>query len=207
MLYENTVLEPGTLALLRHLGGILAGDGFFLVGGTALAIQIGHRRSIDLDFFTRESFDPDRILDSLSATLPPHGIVVGGRALHTLNLLLSGIKVDLIRYAYPLLEPLVEADGYTMLALPDIAAMKLAAITNRGSKKDFVDLYFLLERYPIQTLLDFYRRKFPDHDSFFVIRSLAYFEDADMEPEPVMLQEVGWATIKATVAQAVRTLG
>jgi hypothetical protein len=185
----------------------LAGDGFFLVGGTALAIQIGHRRSIDLDFFTREAFDPDRILDSLSATLSTHGIIVGGRASHTLNLTLSGVKVDLIRYAYPLLEPLVEAVGYTMLALPDIAAMKLAAITNRGSKKDFFDLYFLLERHSIQTLLDFYRRKYPDHDLFFVLRSLAYFEDADMEPEPIMLQQVGWGTVKETVAKAVRTLG
>lgn len=207
MLFENAVLEPGTRALLRRLGGILAGDGFFLVGGTALAIQIGHRRSIDLDFFTREAFDPDRILGLLSATLPPDGIVVGGRAAHTLNLTLAGVKVDLIRYAYLVLEPLVQADGYTLLALPDIAAMKLAAITNRGSKKDFVDLYFLLECYPIQTLLNFYRRKFPDHDPFFVIRSLAYFDDADLEPEPVMLREASWGLVKEAVAKAVRTLG
>jgi len=126
MLFENAVLEPGTRALLRRLATVLAGDGFFLVGGTALAIQIGHRRSIDLDFFTREAFDPDRILESLSATLPPDGIIVGGRAAHTLSLTLSGVKVDLIRYGYPLLEPLVQADGYTLLALPDIAALKLA---------------------------------------------------------------------------------
>lgn len=207
MLFENAVLEPGTRTLLRRLGGILAGDRFFLVGGTALAIQIGHRRSIDLDFFTREAFDPDRILESLSATLPPDGIIVAGRAAHTLNLTLSGVKVDLIRYDYPLLEPPVEADGYTLISLQDIAAMKLAAITNRGSKKDFIDLYFLLERYPIQTLLDFYRRKFPDHDVFFVIRSLAYFDDADLEPDPVMLREGKWGSVKEEVARAVQTLG
>lgn len=207
MLFEHAVLEPGTRALLRHLGGILAGDRFFLVGGTALAIQIGHRRSIDLDFFTREAFDPDQVLESLSATLPRDEILVGGRAAHSLNLTLSGVKVDLIRYGYPLLEPLVQADEYTLLALPDIAAMKLAAITNRGSKKDFIDLYFLLETYPIQTLLDFYRRKFPDHDPFFVIRSLAYFEDADGEPDPVMLREASWRLVKEAVANAVRTLG
>jgi hypothetical protein len=206
MLFENAVLEPGTYALLKRLGGVLAGDGFFLVGGTALAIQIGHRRSIDLDFFTRESFDPDGILEALSAAIPPYRIVVGGRAAHTLNLTLCEIKVDLIRYSYPLLEPLIEADGYTLLALPDIAAMKLAAITNRGSKKDFVDIYFLLNRYSIQELLGFYQRKFPDHDSFFVIRSLAYFEDAEMEPEPLMLQIADWNTVKHTVEEAVRFL-
>jgi hypothetical protein len=95
------------------------------------------------------------LLDSLSATLPPHGIVVGGRAAPTLNLTLSGVTADLIRCAYPLLEPLVEADGDTMLALPDIAAMKLAAMPNRGGKKDCVDLCFLPERSPLQTFFDF----------------------------------------------------
>jgi len=207
MLFEHAVLEPGTRALLRRLAGILAGDHFFLVGGTALAIQIGHRRSIDLDFFTREAFDPDKVLESLSATLPHDEILVGSRAPQTLNLTLCGVKVDLIRYGYPLLEPLVQADGYILLALPDIAAMKLAAITNRGSKKDFIDLYFLLERYPIQTVLEFYQRKFPQHDPFFVIRSLAYFDDADREPAPVMLREASWGLVKEAVANAVRTLG
>lgn len=82
----------------------------------------------------------------------------------------------------------------------------MAAIANRGSKKDFVDLYFLLERYPIRTLLDFYRRKFTDHDVFFVIRSLAYFDDADLEPDPVMLREASQGSVKEAVARAVRTL-
>ena len=131
-------------------------------------------------------------------------LIAGGRAAHTLNLGLSGVKVDLIRYDYPLLEPLVQAHGYTLLALPDIAAMNLAAITNRGSKKDFVDLHFLLERYSIQTLLDFHRRMFPDHDPFFVTRSLAYFDDSDTEPEPVMLREASWGSVKEAVARAVR---
>lgn len=205
MSFECTVLEPETRSLLRKLGTLLSASEFYLAGGTALAIQLGHRRSIDLDFFKREPFDPDDILEMLSiASLGP--ISVDSRAAHTLNLRVADVKVDLIRYAYPLLCPLVTRDEYQMLAVPDIAAMKLAAITNRGSKKDFVDLYYLLKVHEIEELIDFYRRKYRDHDPFFVIRSLAYFDDADREPDPIMLKEAPWPEIKNRILIALKAV-
>lgn len=207
MRFETTVLEPGTLDLLKALGGALAGREFVLVGGTALAIQCGHRKSIDLDFFTPSAFDVDVLLEELAARLPRRQIEVRGRAQNSLNLEISGVKVDLIRYAYPILVPVIEAAGYSLLAPPDIAAMKLSAITNRGSRKDFFDLYQLLEMHPLEELLDFYRDKYPRHDLFFVMRSLTYFEDADAEPDPVSLRDINWEKVKQRVVEAVRRVG
>jgi len=115
--------------------------------------------------------------------------------------------VDIIRYRYPLVGDLILAECYQMLSVPDIAAMKLAAITNRGSKKDFFDLHFLLERYSIQEILTFYERKFPGHDTFSVIRSLSYFDDAEEEPDPIMLADVSWEQVQASAIQAVQSAG
>ena len=138
-------------------------------------------------------------------TMVAGDVRVEARAENTLNLSIADVKVDLIRYRYPLLQDLVHAASYQMLSIPDIAAMKLAAITNRGSKKDFFDLHFLLERFSIQEILTFYERKFPGHDTFSVIRSLAYFDDAEEEPDPIMLAEVSWEQVQATAFQAVRS--
>ncbi len=205
MFFEDAALEPSTLALLRRLGDVLAPQEFLLVGGTALAIQLGHRRSIDLDFFTRKSFSPDELLDKLTrASLG--AIVLNARAEHTLNLTVANVKIDLIRYDYPLIEPPLRADQYQMLAIPDIAAMKLAAVTNRGSKKDFVDLSFLLDRYEMSELLSFYKRKFPNHDTFFVLRSLTYFDDAELEPDPIMIDPREWTTAKDAIISAIRSM-
>ena len=205
MFHEDTVLEPDTRALLNSLGSSL--PGFFLVGGTALAIQIGHRLSIDLDFFTLEPFDTEKMLEHLEGLNLQGEIQLDARSENTLNLSIADVKVDIIRYRYPLVRDLVQAASYQMLSIPDIAAMKLAAITNRGSKKDFFDLHFLLERFSIHEILAFYEEKFPGHDTFSVIRSLSYFEDAEDEPDPIMLTDVSWAQVQATAIQAVQSAG
>ena len=207
MFFEDAVLEPDTRRLLKKLGKPLSDTGFFLVRGTALALQLGHRKSIDLDFFTLEEFDTDELLELVRVDLTVDRIAVDGRAEQTLNLTVAGVKIDLIRYRYPLLEPLIETGDYAMLGIPDIAAMKLAAITNRGSRKDFFDLHFLLQKYSIHELLDFYKGKFPDHDAFFVIRSLAYFDDAESEPDPVLLQDVAWERVRQSALSAMRAAG
>lgn len=206
MFHENTVLQPDTRSLLNELGPRLCDKGFFLVGGTALAIHLGHRLSIDLDFFTRDPFDVEHIIASLSGFEASGVLTVIGRAENTIHLNVNDIKVDVIRYRYPLLEAVVDRGNYRMLAVPDIAAMKLAAITNRGSKKDFFDLHFLLKDYSLQELLAFYQRKFSGHDIFSVVRSLAWFDDAEAEPDPVMLEEVDWSSVKESVRTATKSV-
>ncbi len=204
-MHEATVLEPGALTLLRSLGKLPELGPFFLVGGTALAIQIGHRRSEDLDLFTLEEFNPERCLSAVK-TLAVETLTVVGTAPNTLNLVIDGVKVDLIRHNYPLIHEPCPTEFCRLASRPDIAAMKLAAITNRGSRKDFIDLYFLLREFTLPGMLDFYTAKYAGHDIFPVVRSLLYFDDADAEPEPVMLEEVPWATVKAAITRAVQDL-
>lgn len=130
-----TVLE-----VLRTLAPSLLATGFSLAGGTSLALRCGHRLSMDLDFFTSGEFDAEELLRQLE--LPRESVL--DRAAGTLQLLWQNVKIDFLRHAYPLLEEPVILDGIRMLSLADVAAMKLNAITNRGSKKDFFDLTMLL---------------------------------------------------------------
>ena len=204
MSHEREVLTEAAFELLGSLGGLLSARGFLLVGGTALAIQRGHRRSIDLDFFCEEEFRTKSLLEAVAGA--HDDVVVAAEAENTLNLRVGGVKVDLIRYAYPLIERPVEGPSFLMASLPDIAAMKLSAVTNRGSKKDFFDLVELSAVFSLGEMLEFYARKFPSHDRFFVVRSLTYFDDADSEPDPVTLRGVSWSEVRSSIRSQVEDL-
>jgi hypothetical protein len=201
MLHFETV-HPATLAVLRRLSALPELADFQLVGGTSLALQIGHRQSIDLDFFTPNvDFDEKqllRILQMMGET------VVFTTNTNWLGVKFEGVKVDILKYPYPLLSETLEVEGIQLVSKADIAAMKLSAISSRGAKKDFIDLYFLLQEFSLAEMLDFYTRKFGIHEHFHVLRSLTYFEDAEDEKEPVILKPVSWATVKSKVEGAVR---
>lgn len=200
MLYYETVF-PETLQLLRDIQSLPVMAGYPLVGGTALALQVGHRLSIDLDFFGDNTADMTSIETSLSGL---GRLIVDNRSANVINARLRDIKVDVVRYRYPLIEPPIRIEGLTLAAVEDIAAMKLAAIVGRGSKKDFIDLFFLLERYSIEELMDFFRRKISDESDLMVARSLTYFEDADVEAMPKMLSSVAWSEVKTRIRKAVK---
>ena len=117
---------------------------------------------------------------------------------------MNDIKVDLVNYPYPWLEPVIITDGIRMADSKDIAAMKLAAITGRGTRKDFIDLYFLLKQYTLSEMVSFYEKKYSDGSSFLVLKSLTYFEDADREQTPVMMYHVRWEEVKRTITVLVR---
>ena len=109
--------------------------------------------------------------------------------------LLNEVKVDLVNYPYPWLEEAKSIKGIRLAQKKDIAAMKLAAITSRGTKKDFIDLYFLLEEFSLQEMIDFYGQKYSDGSVFLVLKSLTYFDDANMEVSPFMLKDVAWEEV------------
>ena len=192
MLYLET-LEPRTLDLLVKLQDISIFSDLRLVGGTALALQIGHRRSIDLDLFGTLTADEFEISNRLAKL----GSVTVLRKSENINIfLIEGIKVDIVNYPYKwLAKPLVESN-MVIAAMKDIAAMKLAAITGRGTKKDFIDLFFLLKHYNLKELLDFYIQKYDDGSAFLVLKSLSYFEDAESDENPMMLKSENWELIK-----------
>ncbi|MFN0015700.1 MAG: nucleotidyl transferase AbiEii/AbiGii toxin family protein [Saprospiraceae bacterium] len=202
MLHTFTV-QPETLDVLKKLMAIPELAGFNLAGGTSLALQIGHRVSVDLDLFGARPFEKDEILD-LVETLGTYQLIHQTKNILVLNL--QGIKVDFINYKYPLLREVNLESGLRLVGLPDIGAMKLGAITGRGRKRDFTDLFFLLKQYSLEQLLSFYSQKYTDGSEFLVARSLSYFDDADQDEELVLFQEADWTTVKNTISAEVKKL-
>lgn len=192
MLFYTTV-EPGTLRLLKRIQSDDRFSDYTLVGGTALALSIGHRKSIDLDFFSHSQGDIDSILETIHELAE---VKVLNQSRFILNLTLDEIKVDFVNYRYEFLDDPLREDGLRLAGLRDIVAMKLAAIVGRGSRKDFVDLYYLFDRIEISDALKCYLSKYHDGSEFQVMRSLTYFEDAELEPMPIMMNELSWQEVK-----------
>lgn len=201
MLYTQTV-EPLTLGLLKRLMGDDALAQFNLVGGTALSLQIGHRKSIDLDMFTQIDFEADEILRHLTAA--DYEPQVTHLQKQTLIGEIQGIKVDFIRFRYPFAHEILVVDGIRMANIRDIACMKIDAIMGRGRKKDFFDLYFLLQHFTLPDIMGWYAQMFKHSTLFHVYKSLTWFEDADLDGEiDVMDKKVTWENVKKTIVKAV----
>ena len=189
------------IGLLRRLMQAEQLHAFYLVGGTALALRYGHRNSVDLDLFTHEPYDANRVSETLIQEFHLSEAIV---ETNTVLGVIDGIKVDLIAHQYPLIKAVECFDGLRLLAVEDVAAMKLNAIANRGSKKDFWDLYELLQHFTRDQLLSLYTQKYPSSSVWNVEKSLVYFDDAEAEPEPVDLSGRTWEQVKTGIQQAIR---
>ena len=202
MLYYET-LGPDTLRLLENLQSLPFLEQARLVGGTALALQIGHRKSVDLDFFGSISASAEEMKEALSAN---HTISSIKEAQNINMFLVDSVKVDFVNYRYNWIDDVV-IEGYLRLAsIMDIAAMKIYAIIGRGTKKDFIDMFFLLQRFSLEDILDFYVKKYPDGSLFMALKSLSYFDDAEGDPMPKMLEQVSWEQVKDAIGEAIRKL-
>ncbi|MBR1474332.1 MAG: nucleotidyl transferase AbiEii/AbiGii toxin family protein [Muribaculaceae bacterium] len=197
MLQYSTVL-PHTLELLKSITDILSVHNYRLVGGTALALQYGHRTSVDLDFFGGAHIDADDLLN-LFNSLGETSMV--GKSSVMAFYFIDGVKIDVVCYPYEWIDGPVTDKSICLASPVDIAAMKLNAITGRGSRKDFVDLYFLLQHYSLSELLEFYHRKYQGAEEFLVLKSLNYFVDAEAQPMPRMLVDVEWEEIKRHITE------
>ena len=192
MLYYKTI-EPNTLGILKKIQQIEELSNVRLVGGTALALQIGHRKSIDIDLFG--TINADNI--AVSQELKKIGKLTVIQNTKNINIyLISNIKVDIVNYPYSWLENAKLEDNILLADIKDIAAMKISAITGRGTKKDFVDLYFLLKHYTLKEILNFYMQKYDDASMFMALRSLAYFDDANENEQPEMIIPANWDEVK-----------
>lgn len=202
MLQLKTI-EPGTLQLLRELQSLPMMQDTRLVGGTALALQLGHRRSVDLDFFgTVETISED-IRTTLSES---HKVTILKESKNINIYLVDDVKVDIVNYSYSWLSEPVLEEGLRLASAEDIAAMKISAIEGRGTKKDFIDLYFLLNQYSLQEILDLYMRKYQEGSLFVAMKSLSFFEDAEQDPMPLMFENVSWEQIKERIRKELSIL-
>lgn len=201
MLHQSAV-PLNLFRLLEDLQPNTTAAGFSLAGGTSLALQLGHRVSVDLDFFTVSDFQPNDLASQLG--VGPESIT--GIAEGTLQLRLGDIKVEFLKHSYPKLADDLRVQGVSMWSFEDICAMKLNAIANRGSKKDFYDIAALFDHFPLEVMLPFYQAKYRPASLLMVIRSLAWFDDADAEPDPISLRDETWSLIKGKISSAIRTL-
>ncbi len=195
MLQTQTV-SPELLELLKQIMKSEFFSDFILVGGTALALQIGHRDSIDIDMFGNCLIDEDAFIDELEQ----FGKVIKlQKTKNILILSLNNIKVDFVNYRYPLLEDFKTIDGIRLASTKDIAAMKLNAISGRGSKKDFIDLFFLLNEFSLEQMMTFYNEKYQDGSYFMVMKSLTYFDDAEYQDSPEIFKKFDWENCKQKI--------
>lgn len=172
-----------------------------LVGGTALALQLGHRRSVDLDFFGCVSTDTNSVIAELNK-IGRVGIISCTETIRRLTI--DDVKVDIVDYSdVPWIDGAVVSDNLRLASLRDIAAMKMNAIVGRGSRKDFVDLYFLLQHFSFSDIMDCYRQKYPAGTDYRAMMSSVYFKDAEIQPMPEMLSEATWDMMKSFIKRTV----
>jgi len=204
-MFEDTLVKGAkeNLALLGR-GGFLSDA--YLAGGTAAALQLGHRISVDFDFFTPEEFMPRAFATELSnlglfnEEQADKGTVIGE---------FEGIKFSIFIYKYPLIFPSLKYLSLNIADLRDIAAMKIDAVANRGAKRDFVDLYFICKSgYKLADLLEFYDTKYGMLASnlIHIQKSLVFFNDAEPEEMPMMLKDVTWQEIKKYFKDEVKNI-
>ncbi|QKJ29354.1 nucleotidyl transferase AbiEii/AbiGii toxin family protein [Mucilaginibacter mali] len=198
MLREETV-EPATLGLLKQIISLPEMKDFRLVGGTAISLLYGHRKSIDLDLFTDKQIERDIVVSTLENIFGD----IKSRDI-TRNIIqcnIQNVKVDLVAIRDPFIYPVQILDGIPFPDTRELIALKLNAIKGRGRKKDFWDIAKLLEFYSFDNLFEFYHDRYTYDDTFAVIRSMAYFNDAEDDIDPDTLDKITWVDVKKTISK------
>ncbi|MCF8224912.1 MAG: nucleotidyl transferase AbiEii/AbiGii toxin family protein [Bacteroidales bacterium] len=172
---------------------------FILVGGTGLALQIGHRKSDDVDLFSPGDFDHYVILQELEKEYEFH---LDYLERNTIKGSIGGIKVDILSHKYKLIKQPLETEGLCIASMQDIGAMKLNAISNDGTRvKDFIDLYYLLESFGVKEMLEFYEAKYQLRNSMHVLKSMNYFNEVDLADWPVLIRDkkLTWKDVRSLI--------
>ena len=204
MLHVKTV-EPRTFSVLKELMGIHELKNFSLVGGTALSLLYGHRKSVDLDLFSNIPFDNAVIIKALEKKFKP------GFANRTSNPrfgifgFVDEVKIDFVQHPHQLIRTELNIDEIRMFSTEDILAMKVQAILGRGKKKDFWDIAELLNHYSVSDFIDFHTEKYASQNLLITVpQALTYFADAEESENPISLKNQTWETVKAFINSKVR---
>lgn len=193
-------MQPALLSTLSEIMKIEELNEFYLVGGTALALWLGHRTSIDLDFFIHSDFDAPTVAFALEKKFDAKNIETGK---NLVRCYIAEIKIEFISHQYPLLKNIQKINGIRLASVEDICAFKLNAVVNRGSKKDFWDIACLLDQFQLNQILDFYSNKYKQFNLWQVEKSLCFFKDADEELVEINdLKGLNWETVKIKIKEA-----
>ncbi len=201
MLQQNAVPRTA-MDVLKFLSTCDFLNDFRLVGGTALALYWGHRISIDIDLFTDKKislleveYNLSGLMDSVQISKNPIGLSYN----------IQNVKCDFLVYPYQFNYSETEEDGIRIAHIEDVIALKLGAIANRGARKDFIDLYYILQTYSLGETIRFYERMYNVKEHFSLLKSMTYFEDAENEQSPVLLldKKLSWDIIKKEIVHTV----
>jgi predicted nucleotidyltransferase component of viral defense system len=193
--WHQETIGAGVVHTLRELRQSSALTPFYLAGGTGLALRLGHRRSVDLDFFTPETFNEEALIQKVQ-NLKEFSLVT--KETGTLHAHIGGTKVSFLAFPYALLFPCATFLEVSIADPRDIACMKVSAIAGRGTKRDFVDLYTVAQEYGLPEILTWFKKKFAtaNYSMVHLLKSLTYFDDAEKDPTPDMLVPLSWEEVK-----------
>jgi hypothetical protein len=202
---HREILEDAQAATLESLAPVVSKWDLVLGGGTAIALRLGHRRSFDLDWFRYEELDPDL----LQADLAANGLQLRSprSSRGTLMGTMGNVPVGFYRYRYPDLRPAeaLEEPRIRIASLEDLAAMKLAAVAQRVTRRDFLDVHALLGVFGLEEMFGFFRKKY-GRDAAHLLYALTYFDEADREPMPDLIRPVAWEAVKRDLRDAVKRI-
>ena len=201
-MFEKAIAKQTKQVLLKLTKVDLVKSRFYLAGGTALALQIGHRLSVDLGWFTPDFPKMESLIRELGE------IKVIGQDKNSLDCVIDGVKVSFLEYKYKLLEDFSVYETAKLASVKDILAMKMSEVMSRGSKKDFVDIYECLDKHSLTKQIGYFRKKFKgvDYSTIHLKKSLIYFADADKEPMPRMIKNLDWEKVKTRLIEEVREI-
>jgi len=202
MLYTETV-DAKTLDLIKKLMNDKELRDFNLVGGTALSLQIGHRKSIDVDLFSQKGFDALALKNHLEKE---YGAIIRMNIGSSIKAEIGDVKLDIMAHQYPLVKPVLKSEGIRLVSLEDIGAMKINAISGNGTRvKDFIDMHSLLEYKNLKELIAAFVNKYPDVSESMAIESLKYFRDVDFDVvEKKLMKDFNWSKVTERLENAVK---
>lgn len=199
-MWHQEILPSASFDVLREIARVLPLSEFYLAGGTGLGLIYGHRLSNDLDFFNSQLFNEDSLIQHMQGL---NDLTIVAKSEHTVHITLKDIKISLMGYSYPLLFSTKQYQPGKDILINvaderDIACMKISAISSRGTKRDFIDLYEAARHYSLEELYRLFQQKFSltPYNNVHILKSLTYFADAESEPMPDMLIPISWETVK-----------
>lgn len=201
---STQAVEASTLELIKSLQSKPYLKDFHLVGGTALALYLGHRKSIDIDLFSNFDFDASAMLEQIHQDFSYQLLFTSS---NTLKGSINNVNVDILAHRYKLIAEPIDVEGISILSAPDIIAMKLNAISTSGQRsKDFIDIFYLLGNYDLKSMLEYYQKKYNQQNVSFILKSLIYFEDVDLSDWPVLVlnPKLKWSAVKNKLEDTVR---
>ena len=204
MSYFLNILNPEQRKVFDKLS-FLNRD-FYLAGGTALALQIGHRTSLDFDFYSDRHFDASDLYDKLEEVFREH-VSQTAREKDTLFVRINNVDCSFFWYGHKLIEKPVIIEGIPVASFEDVAAMKLIAVSRRPAKRDYVDIYFLFQKFNLKEIFALAKRKYPDINLYYSLRALTYFDDvdeSDKRPVKIFDKDFSWEKAKKKIFEEVK---